>query len=149
MLKKLNIKFKPITIILVISLIILIVTSYYFFNKVVENLQCRGVSTPWNDDGGGHTKNLDRHDVGCNSNELLNRIRLARSGKQIRYDYTCCVVNDGAPGKTGPPGPTGPAGPAGLAGRPGPEGPAGAPGTLGSPGTIGPQGPPGFYQYVK
>ena len=44
MLKKFNIKFKPITIILVILLFILIVTFYNFFNKVVENLQCRGTS---------------------------------------------------------------------------------------------------------
>jgi len=140
MLKKFNIKFKPITIILVILLFILIVTFYNFLNKVVENLQCRGTATPWNDDGGGHTKNLDRHDVGCNSNEILNRIRLVRSGKQIRYDYTCCKVDAGPPG---------PVGPAGAAGRPGPEGPPGPPGKLGSPGTIGPQGPPGFYDFKR
>ena len=142
-LKKFNIKFKPITIILVILLFILIVTFYNLFNKVVENLQCRGASTPWNDDGGGHTKNLDRHDVGCNSNEILNRIRLVRSGKQIRYDYTCCRVDSGSQGPPGPPGP------AGAAGRPGPEGPRGPPGNLGSPGTIGPQGPPGFNQALS
>jgi hypothetical protein len=147
MLKKFNIKFKPITIILVISLLILIVTLYNFFNKIVENLQCRGTSTPWNDEGKGNAVFLDRHDVRCNSNELINRFRLVRSGRgQYRYDYTCCAVNDGVPGKSGPAGPPGPAGPVG---RPGTEGPRGPPGANGSPGTIGPQGPPGFYQYEK
>jgi len=141
MFKKFNIKIKPITIILVISIFILIVTLYKFFNNVVENLQCRGTSTPWNDEGKGNSVYLDRHDVRCNSNELINRFRLVRNGRgQYRYDYSCCAVNEGAPG------PAGPAGPPGAAGRPGPQGPPGPPGTIGSPGTIGPQGPPGFYQ---
>jgi hypothetical protein len=144
MLKKFNIKFKPITIILVISLFILIVTLYNFFNKVVENLQCRGTSTPWNDEGRGNAVFLDRHAVGCNSNELINRFHLVRNGRgKYRYNYTCCAVGNG------PRGPPGPVGPAGAAGRPGPEGPRGPPGNLGSPGTIGPQGPAGFYDFKR
>ena len=137
-------KFKPITIILVIALFILIITLYNFFNKIVENLQCRGTATPWNDEGRGNAVFLDRHDVRCNSNELINRFRLVRNGRgQYRYDYTCCAVNDG------PRGPAGAVGPAGPAGRQGPEGPRGPPGNLGSPGTIGPQGPPGFNQALS
>jgi hypothetical protein len=128
MLKKFNMKFKPITIILVIALVILIVTLYNFFNKIVENLQCRGTSTPWNDEGRGNAVFLDRHDVRCNSNELINRFRLVRNGKgRYRYDYTCCAVNDG---QRGPAGPIGPAGPRGPAGRPGPKGPQGPPGMV-------------------
>jgi hypothetical protein len=141
MLKKFNIKFRPITIILVISVVILIVTSYKFFNKVVENLQCRGTSTPWNDEGRGNAVFLDRHNVGCNQDELINRFHLVRNGRgRYRYDYTCCKVGNGPPGRAGP------AGPAGPAGRPGPQGPRGQSGNSGSPGTIGPQGVPGFNQ---
>jgi len=128
--------FKPITIILVISLFIIIVSSYNFFNKVVENLQCRSISTPWNDEGGGNAVFLDRHDVRCNNDELINRFRLTRDYRgNYRYDYTCCRVD------------AGPAGPPGPAGRPGPEGPRGPPGNAGSPGIIGPQGPRGFYDF--
>jgi hypothetical protein len=144
MLKKFNIKFKPITIILVIALFILIVTLYNFFNTVVENLQCRGVSTQWDDEGRGNAVYLDRHNVQCNQNELINRFRLVRNGRgRYRYDYTCCRVD------AGPRGPAGPVGPAGPAGRPGPQGPRGPAGNAGTPGTIGPQGIPGFNQALS
>jgi hypothetical protein len=144
MFKKFNTKFKPITIILIVTLFITIVVLYNFFNKIVENLQCRGTATPWNDEGRGNAVFLDRHDVRCNSNELINRFRLVRNGRgQYRYDYTCCTVNSGPAGPPGTPGAIGPAG------RPGPEGPPGTPGAIGPPGSIGPQGPVGFYQYQK
>ena len=110
----------------------------------MENLQCRTTDTPWNDEGGGNAVFLDRHDVRCNSNELINQFRLIRNGRgQYRYNFTCCAVGNG------PPGPPGPIGPAGAAGRQGPEGPRGPAGNLGSPGTIGPQGVPGFNQALS
>jgi hypothetical protein len=132
MLKNLNqfrmfqIKSRPIKIVLIIILFILIIIYYKFFNKVVETLQCRYLSTPWNDEGGGNAVFLDRHDVSCNQNEMLNRFHLQRSNRgTYRYDYTCCTI------PPGPPGPPGPAGPSG------------------SSGAIGPQGVPGFYPFSK
>jgi hypothetical protein len=43
----------------------------------------------WNDEGGGNTIYLDRHNVNCGSNPI-NNFKLNRSGKNtFRYDYTC------------------------------------------------------------
>ena len=132
---------------------------YKFFYKTIENLQCRGVSTPWNYEGNGNAIFLDRHNVGCNSDELLQRFQLLRNGRGLyHYDYTCCKVRDGVPGppgrdgaqgpmgppgSNGPPGASGKAGPAGPIGSMGGSGPAGPAGPIGLAGPVGPVGPPG------
>ena len=62
-----------------------------------QPLKCRADSTPWNDEGGGNTVYLDRHNIKCKPSEALSRVHLQRqwnaqgnpTGK-YRYDYTCC-----------------------------------------------------------
>lgn len=54
---------------------------------------CRSVTTPVNDDGGGNTHFLDRHNVICNSNEIMTRFVLRRpAAGKINYEYRCCAV---------------------------------------------------------
>ena len=56
-----------------------------------NTLKCRDATTPLNDEGGGNSIYLDRHDIKCNSDEVLSRIHLARNGKnQYQYEYRCC-----------------------------------------------------------
>jgi len=97
--------------------------------------KCRAVTTPMNDDGGGNTWYLDRHQLSCRADEAISQIRLIRNGagNQIQYQYTCCKL-------PGPPGPAGPAGPVGAVGPVGAIGASGAPGAPGSPGIPGPIG---------
>jgi len=105
---------------IVIIFILMIVFSGKLVNRVIETLQCRNISTPWNSEGGGNAVFLDRHDVNCNQNEMLNKFHLVRSGKgTYHYDYTCCTI---PPGPPGPPGPRGPSGPSGIVGPQGVQG---------------------------
>jgi hypothetical protein len=55
-------------------------------------LTCRQVTTPFNDDGGGNSMFLDRHDIKCNANEALSQVHLNRNsaGNQYQFQYTCC-----------------------------------------------------------
>ena len=54
-------------------------------------LTCRNVSTVGNEDGKGNSVYLDRHDVKCNEDEVLNQFKLYRpTGNQINYEYKCC-----------------------------------------------------------
>lgn len=54
-------------------------------------LQCRDVTTPGNDDGGGNAVYLDRHDISCNDDETVNQFRLVRpTNNTIQYKYKCC-----------------------------------------------------------
>jgi len=64
---------------------------------------CSWRSTRLNDDGGGESVYLDRHDVRCNSNEALSYWKLNRgpggSGwgarrRTIKVDYKCCHTPD-------------------------------------------------------
>jgi hypothetical protein len=59
-----------------------------------KTLQCRGVETDFNDDGGnmGKTAFLDRHVIKCNPDEALNQFRLIRNpdNTQVKYTYKCC-----------------------------------------------------------
>ena len=147
MLKKFN-KFNKFRIIKLFFFILLLFVSgtifYLFLNKVIENLECRSVSTPWNDEGNGNALYLDRQDVVCNKDELINRFHLQRSGKgTYRYDYNCCKVGNGSAGPAGIPGPIGPAGIQGPVGPRGAIGPAGPPGPSGIQGPVGPIGPIG------
>ena len=60
-------------------------------NTQSEALTCRDLITPANDDGGGSTAYLDRHNIICDADEAVSRIRLNRpSDNQIQWQYTCC-----------------------------------------------------------
>lgn len=67
-------------------------------NTQPQQLNCRNVTTPFNDDGGGNSIYLDRHDIRCNSNEAIQQLRLVRGGttdanrnpNQYQYQYKCC-----------------------------------------------------------
>ncbi len=67
-----------------------------------DRLKCRTLSTPFNDEGAGNAVYLDRHDVRCDSNEVLGQFRLVRewndkgSTGRYRYDYTCCRIQSPA-----------------------------------------------------
>jgi hypothetical protein len=144
----------PLTLVIcffvLLFMLFLLCKNYY---KTIENLQCRTASTPWNDEGRGNAVYLDRHNVSCNGNELLQRFQLLRNGRGLyHYDYTCCSINEGVPGPPGRNGAQGPMGPAGSngppgtpgkAGPPGPVGPMGEPGATGPQGDVGPAGPVG------
>jgi hypothetical protein len=121
-----QIKSRSVKFLLIIIMFIIIVIFYKFFNKLVEGLQCRRATTPWNLEGGGNAVFLDRHDVRCGGDEMLNQFYLARSGRgTYQYQYTCCKIPAGPPGPPGPPGPSG------------------------TSGVVGPQGVPGFYPFSK
>ena len=51
---------------------------------------CREVETGANDDGNGNALYLDRHDVRCGADEIMQSFKLVRSGKKIKYVYSCC-----------------------------------------------------------
>jgi uncharacterized small protein (DUF1192 family) len=67
-----------------------------------DRLKCRTLSTPFNEEGLGNAIYLDRHDVRCDSNEVLGQFRLVREGNEkgptgrYRYDYTCCRIQSPA-----------------------------------------------------
>ena len=55
-------------------------------------LTYRDVATTMNDDGGGRSEFLDRHDVKCNSNEALTKIKLVRNyptNNKYQFQYQC------------------------------------------------------------
>lgn len=108
-------------------------------------LSCRNSYTPWNYEGGGNAVYLDRHDVKCDSNELLSQFHLTRQQQDdgnmyYRYDYRCCTLPDS---EKGPKGDTGLQGPKGDIGPQGPIGPSGSKGDMGPQGPTGPIGPQG------
>jgi uncharacterized protein YegP (UPF0339 family) len=54
-------------------------------------LQCRDVTTPVNDHGGGDTIYLDRHNISCNNDEVISKFKLmSLPGNKIQYSYKCC-----------------------------------------------------------
>lgn len=57
-----------------------------------QDLTCRPETTPMDDEGHGHSIYLDRHNIKCNPNEALSRVRLARdpAGGKYQFEYTCC-----------------------------------------------------------
>lgn len=60
---------------------------------VIGNRRCRSVSTACDADGSGNMVFLDRQNVACNSDEMMQSFRLQRcaGNTTIRYDYTCCA----------------------------------------------------------
>ena len=68
-------------------------TQYYSYTcHNTENPECRQVTTPFNDDGGGHIHYLNRHNVKCEPNEALQQFKLVRNPDnlgQYQYQYTC------------------------------------------------------------
>jgi hypothetical protein len=64
-------------------------------------LKCRRVSTVADSEGAGNAIYLDRHNIKCEDNEALSRLKLVRVGDaqgmpngNYRYDYTCCSSKD-------------------------------------------------------
>lgn len=46
-------------------------------------------STEFNEDGGGNTMYLDRHNIDCGKNKVLTRLQLISGNNKIKYDYKC------------------------------------------------------------
>ena len=114
--------------------------------KSVENLTsmtCEKKTTELAIDGGGNAIYLDRQDIKCGDDELLQRLHLQRGGttdsngnaNQYQYEYTCCKFPELQIGPVGPVGATG------AVGIPGPIGPVGPEGSRGADGSRGPPGP--------
>jgi hypothetical protein len=60
-------------------------------NNDQQPLSCRAVTTSANDFGKGSTIFLDRHDIKCNDDEVLNQFKLTRpTDGTINFNYTCC-----------------------------------------------------------
>jgi hypothetical protein len=61
-------------------------------NKQSQQLKCREVSTPMNDNGGGNNWFLDRHNIACDKNEALSQLKLVENDQKNKYQYkyTCC-----------------------------------------------------------
>eukprot|EP00928_Gymnodinium_smaydae_P037196 TRINITY_DN25863_c0_g2_i1.p1 TRINITY_DN25863_c0_g2~~TRINITY_DN25863_c0_g2_i1.p1 ORF type:complete len:1342 (-),score=166.03 TRINITY_DN25863_c0_g2_i1:240-4217(-) len=54
-------------------------------------VSCHSISTNWNDNGGGNVQFLDRHNVQCASDEVLNMWHLENNDQQqYRINYQCC-----------------------------------------------------------
>ena len=54
---------------------------------------CRGANTGWNQESNKNIY-LDRHNVRCNSDEVITQFKLNRNGRgKFRYDYKCCKMN--------------------------------------------------------
>ena len=53
---------------------------------------CRELKTKMNDDGGGNSVYLDRHDVRCSEGEAISSFRMNRGPSQNKYQiiYRCC-----------------------------------------------------------
>ena len=66
--------------------------------RVLDNrLLCRDTHTDWKERAGGDIRELARHFVKCNQNELLQRLALKRDGggfnSKVRYEYRCCHLS--------------------------------------------------------
>ncbi|MGL5936281.1 MAG: hypothetical protein ACRCZI_11750, partial [Cetobacterium sp.] len=65
--------------------------QYQYKCSPAGDLNCRNVTTQWDDEGNGDVRYLDRHNISCNNNESISKIVLRRSGDgRYRYEYTCC-----------------------------------------------------------
>jgi len=65
----------------------------YTCNKTKKPLKCRAVLNPPSDWGGGNIIYLDRQNVNCNDDEVLNAFYLYRpTPETIAYSYRCCKL---------------------------------------------------------
>jgi hypothetical protein len=67
--------------------------KYKYTCVSTPGLTCRNAQTPKFSDGGQNFRYLERHDIKCNSDEVLQKFRLGRpSDSELSYNYTCCKV---------------------------------------------------------
>lgn len=65
--------------------------KYNYKCAPVPGAKCRDVSTPPFADGWDNFRFLERHDVKCDPDEVISRMRVGRpSPSEISYNYTCC-----------------------------------------------------------
>jgi hypothetical protein len=70
--------------------------QYQYKCAATGDINCRSVTTQWDDEGNGDIRYLDRHNIKCNDNEVLSQLAYRRSGNgTFRYEYTCCAVPPG------------------------------------------------------
>jgi hypothetical protein len=63
----------------------------YNCNNIPNLGNCVQKTTQANEDGGGNSIYLDRHNVKCDDNQVLSRVHLKRpDANKIQYEYTCC-----------------------------------------------------------
>lgn len=69
--------------------------------RVPDKKSCYAARTTENDDGGGNTVYLDRHNVECRDNYVLSRFRVVRNAahNKVAYHYTCCTIKEIIPSK--------------------------------------------------
>ena len=64
----------------------------YTCNSKQVSGACRDVNTGWNQESNMNIY-LDRHDVKCDTGEVITQFKLNRDGKgKFRYDYKCCKM---------------------------------------------------------
>lgn len=64
----------------------------YACTPVTGGNKCVKRSTKRKDNTGYNIKNLEAHDVVCQKDEAISRMRLIDDGQTTHYDYTCCKV---------------------------------------------------------
>jgi len=66
----------------------------YKCSNLSHTNECRVLSTPFDDDGGGNAVYLDRQNVKCGKGEAMTEFVLRRNpeGNKIRYEYKCCKM---------------------------------------------------------
>jgi hypothetical protein len=64
----------------------------YTCNSKQVSGACRDVNTGWNQESNMNIY-LDRHDVKCDTGEVITQFKLNRDGQgKFRYDYKCCKM---------------------------------------------------------
>jgi len=72
--------------------------SQFRYDYTCANGGSLGAATPkntgFNDEGGGNTIYLDRHNIDCGDNSVMSQLKLNRDGAgKFKYDYTCLSSN--------------------------------------------------------
>ena len=68
-----------------------VVTNLFWKGRVL----CLKKYTPWGDNGDGNIIYLDRHNVNCDQEYLLEHVELKlmpEDSRQWRYEYKCCKI---------------------------------------------------------
>jgi hypothetical protein len=71
--------------------------GYYCAKHDWSHLSCSTHHTGYNEATDKSIVYLDRHDVTCPYSQGLQSFRGQGSGGQLRYEYTCCAINQHAP----------------------------------------------------